>query len=198
MAAKLYFYHAAMNSGKSTSLLQSAYNLSNIGQNVLYYTSALDNRYGYGKITSRIGLSADAMVIPKDDHSVLNDIMTDINNGTDIAAIFIDECQFLNTSQIDKLSDIVDNYGVDVLCYGLRTDFSGHLFEGSKRLMELADKLTELHQYCECGEKATMNARLSDSTEQVLIGGNDEYKSVCRSCHKQHIRKQNGYHHSSS
>lgn len=192
MAAKLYFYHAAMNSGKSTSLLQSAYNLSNIGQKVLYFTSALDDRYGYGKITSRIGLSADAMVIPKDDHSVLNDIITDMNEGAEIGAIFIDECQFLNTSQIDKLSDIVDNYGIDVHCYGLRTDFSGHLFEGSKRLLELADKLTELHQYCHCGEKATMNARLSDSTEQVLIGGNESYTSVCRPCHKMHIRKQNG------
>lgn len=193
MAGKLYFYHAAMNSGKSTSLLQSAYNLSNIGQNVLYYTSALDNRYGTGKITSRIGLSADAMVIPKDDHSVLNDIITDIQEGTEIGAIFIDECQFLNVSQIDKLSEIVDNYDIDVHCYGLRTDFSGHLFEGSTRLFEIADKLTELHQYCQCGEKAIMNARLSSNTDQVYIGGNDEYKSVCRKCHKQHIRKQNGY-----
>lgn len=195
MSAKLYFYHAAMNSGKSTALLQSAYNLTSIGKNVQYYTSALDNRYGYGKITSRIGIDSQAIVIPKDDTSVLNDIITDVNEGVDIAAIFIDECQFLSIKQIDMLSDIVDNYGIDVHCYGLRTDFSGHLFDGSRRLFEIADDLTELHNYCKCGAKSTMNSRLVDSTEQVLIGGNDCYESVCRSCHKKHMRKQNGYHH---
>lgn len=182
--AKLQFTYAAMNCGKSTALLQTAYNLSNIGKKVQYYTSALDDRYGYGKITSRIGLSEEAMVIPKDDFSVLNDIITDYNEGTAPFAIFVDECQFLNTKQIDKLAYIADNCNVAVYCYGLRTDYSGVLFEGSKRLFELADDLHELSNNCQCGAKATMTKRLNDSTEQVLIGDNDMYQCVCRACHK--------------
>ena len=195
MDAKLYFYFAAMNSGKSTSLLQSAYNLKQIGQDVVYLTSGLDDRYGVGKITSRIGLSADAVTVPKDDISVLNDLLQEVNEGRDIVAIFVDECQFLSTKQVDLLADIVDNYGISVHCYGLRTDFTGHMFEGTTRLFELSDDITELHNYCKCGSKATMNIRHGTNTEQVFIGGNDAYESVCRHCHKIHTRKQNGYHH---
>ena len=189
MAANLSFTYAAMNCGKSTALLQTAYNLSNIGKKVQYYTSALDNRYGYGKITSRIGLSEQAMVIPKDDFSVLNDIITDCQEGNGPYAIFVDECQFLSSNQVDKLGEIVDNYDVKVYCYGLRTDYSGKLFEGSHRLFEVADKLRELNNNCQCGKKATMTIRLVDSTEQVYIGGNDVYQCVCRKCHNEHLRK---------
>lgn len=187
--ANLTFTHAAMNSGKSTALLQTAYNLSSIGKNIRYYTSALDNRYGYGKITSRLGISSEAIVIPQDDFSVLNDIITDIQEGEVIFAIFVDECQFLSAEQVDKLSDLVDTYGVNVHCYGLRTDFEGKLFEGAMRLFELADTINELYNVCQCGEKSTMNARLVQSTEKVFIGGNESYKSVCRACHKKHIGK---------
>lgn len=192
--SKLRFKYATMNSGKSTALLQSAHNLKSIGKEVRYFTSALDNRYGVGKITSRIGIEADAVAIPKDDFSVLQSVIDEIYEGADITALYIDECQFLSTEQVDFLADIVDNCGVDVHCYGLRTDFEGNLFEGSKRLFEIADKLSELHNFCTCGKTAIMNARLVQSTDQVFIGGNDDYQSVCRLCHKKHVGKQNGYH----
>lgn len=188
MAANLSFTYASMNAGKTTSLLQTAYDLKSIGKEVLYFTSALDNRYGYGKITSRLGISEHAIVIPKDDLTVLNDIITDCQEGSKLHAIFIDECQFLSTKQVDKLAEIVDNYNVKVHCYGLRTDYTGHLFEGSKRLFEVADKLRELSNNCQCGKKSTMTIRLSSSTEQVFIGGENDYKSVCRKCHTKHLK----------
>ncbi|ECC6867688.1 thymidine kinase, partial [Salmonella enterica] len=105
-------------------------------------------------------------------------------------AVFVDECQFLTKEQVDKLAEIVDNLNVDVFCYGLRTDFTGNLFEGSKHLIEVADELEDLSSICDCGNKAIMTARLVSSTEQVLIGGNEAYKSMCRKCHKQHMRSK--------
>ena len=188
----LIYTFAVMAAGKSTQLLQNAYNHSKNGLKVLYYTSSLDNRYGVGKITSRIAINANAEVSPKDDLSVLQNII-ELLKKDDYVAIFVDECQFLNSKQVDFLSDIVDNYEIDIYCYGIKTDFEGKLFEGSKRLIEIADSVKELENLCEnhkCKNLAIMNARIVDSTEQVLIGGSEAYKSLCRKCYKNHISKR--------
>lgn len=187
--AKLYYRFSSMNSGKSTNLLQTAFNYRERGYEVLIYTSALDDRYGVGKVTSRIGIDASATIIPKDDVSVLNSAYTVIAQQ-DIKAVFVDECQFLSEEQIDILGNIVDQFDIPVFCYGIRTDFESNLFSGSKRLFEIADSIEELKNICSCGHKAIMNARLVDSTEQVLIGGNDVYQSMCRKCFNEH-RKRN-------
>lgn len=184
--------------GKSTHLLQNAYNHKKNGMKVMYFTSALDDRYGVGKITSRIGIESEAQVIPKNDLTVLEDACKVLSDDFDYNSIYVDECQFLNKEQIDFLSDIVDNYGIDVYCYGIRTDFESNLFEGSMRLFEIADETEELKNICEndkCGNEATMNARIVESTDKVFIGGNESYKSMCRSCYKSHMRKRNGYNH---
>ncbi len=181
--AKLYYRFSSMNAGKSTNLLQAAYNYRERGYEVLIFTSALDDRYGYGKVTSRIGIEADAIIIPKDDTTVLEDAKINIR-ALDIKAVFVDECQFLSEEQVDILGEIVDTLNVPVLCYGIRTDFESKLFSGSKRLFEIADSIEELKNICACGKKAIFNARLVESTEQVLIGGNDVYQSMCRHCYR--------------
>lgn len=181
--AKLYYRYSSMNAGKSTNLLQAAYNYGERGYKVLIFTSALDDRYGYGKVTSRIGIEAEAIIIPKDDTTVLEDTKILIRS-LDIKAVFVDECQFLSEEQVDILGEIVDTLDVPVLCYGIRTDFESKLFSGSKRLFEIADSIEELKNICACGKKAIFNARLVDSTEQVLIGGNDVYQSMCRHCYR--------------
>lgn len=188
---KLIYYNGSMSSGKSTSLLQTAYNHKKNGMKVIYLTSALDDRYGTGKITSKIGIESDAIVIPKNDLTVLQRIKNEIENDDDYNSIYVDECQFLNTEQIDYLSDIVDELGIDVYCYGIKTDFESKLFEGSTRLFEIADECHELQNICEnqkCGENAIMNARIVDSTDKVFIGGNESYKSMCRKCYKEYMR----------
>ncbi|AZU98143.1 thymidine kinase [Salmonella phage SE_PL] len=187
--AKLHFNYAAMNSGKSTDLLRKAFSYKERGHEVLYLTSSLDTRYHEGKITSRIGIESDAFVIKPNSLFEL-DIFYDEISRSDYKAVFVDECQFLTKEQVDKLAEIVDNLNVDVFCYGLRTDFTGNLFEGSKHLIEVADELEDLSSICDCGNKAIMTARLVSSTEQVLIGGNEAYKSMCRKCHKQHMRSK--------
>lgn len=184
--AKFYYRYSAMNSGKSSSLLQTAHNYIELEHEVLLFTSGLDNRYGTGKITSRIGIMKDATIINPGDYEVLEDAVLQIQNNSKIKAVFVDECQFLDEKQIDLLSDIVDNHDVTVFCYGIRTDFQGKLFSGSERLFEIADCIEELRNICSCGRKAIMNARMVNSTEKVLIGGNDVYKSMCRKCFKKH------------
>ena len=184
--AKIYYRFSVMNSGKSSSLLQAAHNYIELGHEVLLFTSGLDNRYGTGKITSRIGIEKEASIINPGDYTVLHDAVLQIENNPKIKAVFVDECQFLDENQIDILSDIVDNHDVTVFCYGIRTDFEGKLFIGSQRLFEVADCIEELRNICSCGRKAIMNARMVQSTEKVLIGGNDIYKSMCRKCFKKH------------
>lgn len=188
----LKYYYSSMNSGKSTNLLQTAYNHKENGHNVLYFTSALDNRYGIGKITSRIGISSDAIIIQKNDLTVLQKYYNIIEQERNVHSIYVDECQFLNAEQVDFLSDFVDNLDVTVYCYGIRTDFESKLFDGSMRLFELADEITELSNICSCGNKSTMNTRITDSTEKVLIGGNETYISMCRKCYKKYMRNKNG------
>lgn len=199
--AKLYYRYASMNSGKSTDLLTTAYNYKEMGHSVRYFTSSLDDRYSVGKITSRIGIEAESNIIKPNSLQSLNEcydeiqskIQQEIDDEIEIKTIFavlVDESQFLSTEQVDKLTEFVDNLGVVVFCYGIRTDFQGNLFEGSRRLFEVADTITELKNMCSCGSKATMNARLVDNTDKVFIGGNESYKSMCRKCHKQHMRSK--------
>ncbi len=182
--AQLYFYYSAMNAGKSTSLLQSAHNYSEQGMSVLLYTAAVDERVGKGVIASRIGLKADAQVF--EPQTNLFEQITQHVEQQKLHCIFVDESQFLSQQQVDQLAKVVDLLHIPVLCYGIRSDFQGNLFPGSLRLLNIADKLSELKAVCHCGRKATMVVRrdaegnvVSDG-EQVVIGGNDSYESMCR------------------
>ena len=182
--AKLYFYYSAMNAGKSTTLLQAAYNYRERGMNVLLYTPSLDDRVGEGVIGSRIGLESPAESFGRD-----FDLFVDIRDkqaAEAISCIFVDEAQFLTAKQVMQLTFVVDRLGIPVLAYGLRTDFQGEPFEGSKYLLAWADNLKELKAICHCGRKATMVIR-RDATgkavtegAQIEIGGNDLYESTCR------------------
>lgn len=182
--AQLYFYYSAMNAGKSTALLQSAHNYREKGMQVALFSAALDNRFGSGKISSRIGLAEDAQVFDAD--TDFQSVLAKDADSSELSCILLDEAQFLNRGQVDQLARIVDERNIPVLCYGIRTDFRGELFEGSMRLLAIADKLKELKTVCACGKKATMVVRLdSDGNalrhgEQVEIGGNDRYESRCR------------------
>ena len=184
--AQLYFYYSAMNAGKSTSLLQSAYNYRERGMEVVLFTAAIDDRFGQGKISSRIGLESEAHVFdPKMDmFTTIQSIHSQVKEN--MACVLVDEAQFLTTGQVDQLAQVVDQLGIPVLCYGIRTDFMGELFEGSARLLALADKLTELKTICHCGRKAIMVVRMDEQGnpvaqgDQVVIGGNDRYVSMCR------------------
>jgi thymidine kinase len=182
--AQLYFYYSAMNAGKSTSLLQSAYNYRERGMHSLIYTASLDDRYGIGKVTSRIGLQADAKLYNANIN--LFDAINKDNDTKPLDCVFIDEAQFLTKTQVRQLVDVVDELRIPVLAYGLRTDFLGETFEGSHYLLAWADKLTELKTVCHCGRKANFVVRLDGDGkpvtdgDQVQIGGNDRYESMCR------------------
>ncbi|MBF9000752.1 MULTISPECIES: thymidine kinase [Vibrio] len=187
--AQMYFYYSAMNAGKSTTLLQSAFNYKERGMTPAIFTAAIDDRFGVGKVSSRIGLEADAYLY-HENSDLLADI-TVIHTQQKRHCILIDECQFLTKEQVHQLTEVVDKLGIPVLCYGLRTDFQGELFEGSKYLLAWADKLVELKTICHCGRKATMVIRTDEhgnpikEGDQVAIGGNDKYVSVCRKHYKE-------------
>lgn len=185
--AKLVWNFGTMSSGKSTALLQHAYNRKERDIKVIICTSALDDRYGVGKVVSRIGIESDARIIPKDDVSVLRAIQEEIAFDSMIKAVYIDESQFLSAEQVDMLAEIVDTMDCDVFCYGIRTDFTGKLFAGAEHLFAICDQMNMLPNICACGEDATMNARLVSGSEQVMIGGNDMYDSKCRKCYKKHL-----------
>lgn len=182
--AQLYFYYSAMNAGKSTSLLQSAHNYTEQGMSVLLYTAAVDERVKKGVIASRIGLQSAAQIFEA--NSQLFDEIAKLHQQAPYHCIFVDEAQFLSREQVDQLARVVDLLGIPVLCYGIRSDFQGELFPGSQRLLNIADKLTELKAVCHCGRKATMVVRkdaagdVVKAGEQVVIGGNDSYESMCR------------------
>ncbi len=183
--AKLYFYYSSMNAGKTTNLLQSAYNYFERGMRTLILTPALDNRYGEGVVASRIGLRSQAQrFTAKTD--LLAQVRADIAAHGDLHCVFVDEAQFLNKAQVWQLTDVVDELNIPVLAYGLRTDFRGELFEGSTYLLAWADNLEEIKTICHTGRKATMVVRVDDEgraiTEgpQVEIGGNERYVSVSR------------------
>ena len=189
--AKLYFYYSSMNAGKSTSLLQSAYNYQERGMTPLLLTAEIDNRYSVGKVTSRIGLEAGAHLFNQDNN--LFEIVSEQNENESIDCVLIDESHFLSKEQVKQLGQVVDALDIPVLCYGIRTDFRGELFPGSKHLLAWADNLNELKTVCHCGRKATMVVRLdSDGKvvsdgDQVVIGGNDQYQSMCRRHFAEHI-----------
>ncbi|MCX2942335.1 thymidine kinase [Rahnella perminowiae] len=187
--AQLYFYYSAMNAGKSTSLLQSSYNYQERGMRTLVLTAELDNRYGLGKVSSRIGLSSPAELYNRE--TELFNLVAQENRTQRLSCVLIDECQFLTKAQVSQLTDVVDDLDVPVLCYGLRTDFRGELFEGSEYLLAWADKLVELKTICHCGRKANRNLRLDENGNalhdgaQVVIGGDERYVSVCRKHYKE-------------
>ncbi|HCH31773.1 MAG TPA: thymidine kinase [Oceanospirillaceae bacterium] len=182
--AQLYFYYSSMNAGKSTALLQSAYNYQERGMHPFILSAALDDRYGIGKVTSRIGLAADAQLFNTDDN--LFSILKNQNHQQSIDCVLIDESQFLSKQQVKQLTQVVDHLDIPILCYGIRTDFRGELFPGSQYLLAWADKLVELKTVCHCGRKATMVVRTDEhgtvikDGEQVVIGGNERYQSLCR------------------
>ncbi|QYJ87338.1 thymidine kinase [Shewanella mesophila] len=182
--AQLYFYYSAMNAGKSTSLLQSSYNYRERGMNTLVMTASIDDRFGVGKVASRIGIETEAQVFSSDDN--LSEMIRRANEEQILHCILIDESQFLSKEQVKQLTYVVDILDIPVLCYGLKTDFQGELFSGSQYLLAWADKLVELKTICHCGRKANMVVRLDGEGkpmkegEQVAIGGNESYESVCR------------------
>lgn len=182
--AQLYFYYSAMNAGKSTALLQSSYNYRERGMRTLVYTAEIDNRFGTGKVSSRIGLSSPAKLY--NNNTPLFDEINAEHQRDPVHCVLVDESQFLTREQVKTLSEVVDVLDIPVLCYGLRTDFRGELFMGSQYLLAWSDKLVELKTICHCGRKASMVLRLDQhgkpfkEGEQVQIGGNERYVSVCR------------------
>lgn len=179
--AKLYFRYSTMGAGKSLDLLKTAHNYEERNKQVLLLTSDLDNRFGKKKIASRIGISRDANTF--NTKSNLYDVV--VSNGETLSCVLIDEAQFLTKEQVWQLTDVVDYLDINVIVYGLRSDYLGEPFEGSIYLMTLADKIEELKTICEFGDKASMNMRLLNGEpvfegEQVQIGGNESYLPVCR------------------
>ena len=182
--AKLYFYYASMNAGKSTTLLQADFNYRERGMRTMLFTAAVDDRFAPGTITSRIGLAAPATMF--DAATDLAALALTRHAEAPLACVLVDEAQFLSAAQVAQLAALADDSGIPVLAYGLRTDFRGALFEGSARLMALADALIEIKSVCACGRKATMNLRVDDTGRAVAegrqteIGGNDRYVALCR------------------
>tara|TARA_B100001559_G_scaffold229423_1_gene193086 strand:- start:114 stop:692 length:579 start_codon:yes stop_codon:yes gene_type:complete len=182
--AKLYFNYSSMNAGKSTMLLQANHNYIERGMKPRIYTSDLDNRFGEGEIVSRIGLKAKSNIFTSKT-DIYKDVLN-IHNNSIVDCVLIDEAQFLTQNQVIQLGKVVDELDIPVLAFGIRTDFQGNLFEGSKYLLAWADNLKEIKTVCHCGRKATMVLRLnakgevvSDGT-QIEIGGEEKYVSVCR------------------
>jgi thymidine kinase len=182
--AKLYFYYASMNAGKSTTLLQADFNYRERGMATMLWTAAIDDRYREGTVTSRIGLAREANLF-----DAATDLETAIlaEHGREaLSCVLVDEAQFLTREQVFQLARICDQAGIPVLAYGLRTDFQAELFEGSKWLLALADSLNEIKAVCGCGRKSTMNlrvdanGRVAREGEQTQIGGNDSYVAMCR------------------
>ena len=184
--AKLYFYYATMNSGKSLQLLTTAHNFDEKAIPFLTMKSAKGKRDDPNFIKSRLGIKRECIVIEDED-----DIYESVKNYTktnEVKWILIDECQFLEETQIDDLAKIVDLLNINVMCFGLRTDFQSKAFPASKRLFELADDIQEIKSTCECGRKTSINARINENGEiildgeQILVGGNETYKTMCRKC----------------
>jgi thymidine kinase len=182
--AKLYFYYASMNAGKSTVLLQTDFNYRERGMQTLLYTAGIHDRSGFGIVGSRIGLTAEANTFEPSTH-LRGEIEAELKKRR-LHCVLVDEAQFLSRAQVLQLAEVCDELDIPVLAYGLRTDFQGHLFDGSATLLALADKLVELKAICECGRKATMNLRVDSdgfpvaAGEQTDIGGNDRYVALCR------------------
>lgn len=193
--ADLKFFYGCMGSAKTLRLLTTAYNFEEKGIPFLVYKPKLDTRDGLNIIRSRAGLERDCVSVDGN-FNFLNEV-TEITKEYQAKFILIDEAQFLTAEQVDQLSLIVDNLNINVFCYGLRTDFKTNLFEGSRRLFEIANDLEEIPSMCECGKRTLVNARFDEfgniifDGEQVQIGGNESYKSICRKCYN---NKKNNSH----
>ncbi len=192
--AKLYFYYSAMNAGKSTTLLQASYNYQERGMQTILFAPKFDQRFGSTIIYSRIGLKQEA--VPFDEGFNFFEYVEERKNVmSNLKCILVDEAHFLNKKQVKELSDIATDLGIAVLCYGLRSDFLGEPFEGSKYLLAWAEELTEIKTICQCGRKGIMNMRIDASgnpvTEgaQVQIGGNESYVSLCMKCYKNKVKE---------
>ena len=182
--AKLYFSYSTMNAGKSTVLLQASHNYGERGMKTMLFTAELDNRSKVGNISSRIGLSEKASTFNNDDN-LFSSVQERLNIDK-ISCVFVDEAQFLTDKQVWELSDVVEIFKVPVMCFGLRTDFQGKLFEGSSTLLAISDELKEIKTICHCGKKANMVVRVDSNGKvlkegaQIEIGGNEKYISLCR------------------
>jgi thymidine kinase len=180
--AKLFFRFSAMNAGKSAALLQVAHNYEEQGCRIKLYTSVVDDRYGVGRVASRLGISRDALVY----HNAFN-FLKDMH-VENVSCVLVDEAQFLTKEQVVQLHQVAHLKGVPVICYGLRSDFQGNPFPGAAHLLALADDLEEMKNICKCGRKASMNMRVDESGNavvegnQVEIGGNSRYQQVCPAC----------------
>ena len=189
--AKLYFKYGAMGSSKSAQALITKFNYEEKGMTVWLIKPGTDTRDGADIIKSRIGLSQKAQIIAPD-----QDIIKAYHEVGNYDVIIADEAQFMTPAQIEQLRKLVDEEDIPVLCFGLRTDFLTHFFPGAQRLMELADSITEIKTICECGRKATVNARFDDSGrivthgDQVVLGGNDRYTAMCHKCWRDRIKEQ--------
>lgn len=181
--AKLYFRYSAMNAGKSTALLQVAYNYEENGRNVLIYTAEIDNRYGIGNITSRLGPQRRASTFGNS-----TNFTEELGRTEDLACVLVDEAQFLQPEQVKQLHRLAHTKNIPVICYGIRSDFLGEPFPGAAYLLTLADSVEEIKNICGCGKKATFNVRLDDKghriTEgaQIAIEGETRYLQLCGQC----------------
>ncbi len=191
--AKLYFKYGAMGSSKTANALITKFNYEERGMRVWLIKPSIDNRDGANIVRSRIGLAETAYTVTPE-----TDLYNEFVHLDGYHVVIADECQFFTSEQIDQLRRIVDELDVPVLCFGLRTDFLTCLFEGSRRLFEVADSINEIKTICSCGSKAIVNARIDADGKvvtkggQILIGGNDSYIAMCHSCWKKTIKKQNG------
>mgnify|MGYP001051294655 FL=1 len=189
--AQLYFYYSTMNAGKSTHLLQSSYNYKERGLNTVLYTALIDDRFSAGRVSSRLGIDAEARLF--DTQTQLDSELGEILKTQSVDCVLIDESQFLTELQVKQLTNIVDDFNIPVLAYGIRTDFLGETFAGSAALLAWADKLVELKTICHCGRKANFVIRVDENGnavtggEQVEIGGNERYESLCRAHFKQQV-----------
>jgi thymidine kinase len=182
--SKVYFYYSAMNAGKSTALLQASYNYHERGMRTMVFIPAIDDRHAPGVVKSRIGLEAEAIALQLTDNLLSR--VSEAHAVQPVSCVLVDEAQFLTREQVEQLTEVSDQLGIPVLCYGLRTDFQANLFAGSAALLALADNLIELKTVCHCGRKAIMNLRVGPDGHavregaQVEIGGNDRYIAMCR------------------
>ena len=196
--AKIMFHYGSMASAKSLRLLATAYNFEEKGVQIMVLMPSIGTRDGYGIIKSRAGLERKCIMIDADVNlykaiKAYKNVLA--SQFETLKWVIIDECQFLTEEQVDQLSDVADFLDVNVLCYGLRTDFQSHLFPGSKRLFEIADEFEEIKSTCECGDRKTsINARFDENGEiitegdQVMVGGDDKYRAICRRCWKDKVR----------
>ncbi|MBC2606595.1 thymidine kinase [Pelagicoccus albus] len=193
--SKLYFYYSSMNAGKSTNLLQSSFNYRERGLNTILYTPEVDDRHERGKIRSRIGLESDANLF-NESTNLFEEVKLSLEKQA-CHCVMVDEAQFLTKQHVFQLGEVADRLDVPVLAFGLRTDFQGEPFEGSKYLMAWADDFREIKAICYCGRKATMVVRMNEAGQvvtegaQIEIGGNDKYVSFCRKHFKERFYGEN-------